>query len=121
MKGSPVRSANVDPTPPKRSAVRAASLALAVTSFSLVFAPSSARADDPPKSDDQHFRVDPISDGVLIVAGLGFSSLSELIISTGEIAPQRPGSTNNLLGFDRLAISQTIDPNASTYSTVGLG
>src|ERR1700722_9188605 len=86
----------------------------------------TSRADDPPKTAADVkapplFQVDPVADAVLIAAGLGFSGIDELILSTGEIAPQRPGSTSNLLGIDRIAVTQTIDPHASTYSNIGLG
>jgi membrane-associated phospholipid phosphatase len=111
----------------ERSAARrfAAGIAAPLLAISLL-APASARADDPPKTVEPEkapplFKVDPVADSVLIAAGLGFSGIDELILSTGEIAPQRPGSTNNLLGIDRIAVTQTIDPNASTYSNIGLG
>ncbi len=99
--------------------------AVALLAVSLLAAATS-RADDPPKSGERDkpaplFKVDPVADAVLIAAGLGFSGIDELILSTGEIAPQRPGSPNNLLGIDRIAVTQTIDPHANTYSNVGLG
>ena len=96
----------------------------AAIAASTVIAPSAARADPPPPqqgADDQHFKVDPVADGVLIAAGAGTGGLLELILSTGEIAPQRPGNTANLLSFDRVAITQTIDTSAGTVSTIGLG
>jgi membrane-associated phospholipid phosphatase len=98
---------------------------LAVIAVSLLAATTS-RADDPPKTGERDkpaplFRVDPVADAVLIAAGLGFSGIDELILSTGEIAPQRPVNANNLLSIDRIAVTQTIDPNATTYSNVGLG
>jgi undecaprenyl-diphosphatase len=51
---------------------------------------------------------------------LGFSGLLGLILGTGEIQPTKPGSTSNLLSFDQTAVTQTIDPNAQTFSDVGL-
>src|SRR5215472_12440626 len=82
----------------------------------------TAAADPAPwTADDQHFKVDPVADGVLIAAGAGTAGLLELILSTGEIAPQRPGSTNNLLSFDRGAVNQTVDSSAGTLSDIGLG
>jgi membrane-associated phospholipid phosphatase len=106
----------------RRFAVRSAAPLLVMS----LLAPASARADDPPKTVEPEkalplFKVDPVADAVLIAAGLGFSGIDELILSTGEIAPQRPGSTNNLLGIDRIAVTQTIDPHATTYSNIGLG
>jgi membrane-associated phospholipid phosphatase len=77
--------------------------------------------DPVPLKRDPFFKVDPVTDVVLIGASLGFAGLDELILSTGEIAPQRPGSTADLLGIDRVAVTQTIDPNANTRSNIGLG
>lgn len=68
----------------------------------------------------QHFVADPVSDGVLIASGFGFSGLLGLVLSTGEIRPTAPGPASNLVSFDRTAVTQTIDPNAQTYSDVGL-
>jgi membrane-associated phospholipid phosphatase len=83
--------------------------------------PSLAHAGDPPRADDQHFTVDPVADGALIAGAGGFSALLELILSTGEITPQRPGSPDKLLSIDRIAVTQTIDSHADTFSSVGLG
>jgi undecaprenyl-diphosphatase len=44
-----------------------------------------------------------------------------LVLSTGEIKPTAPQSSSVLLSFDRLAVTQHIDPNAGLYSTIGLG
>jgi membrane-associated phospholipid phosphatase len=57
---------------------------------------------------------------VLIAGGGALSGLLSLILSTGEIKPTLPGPTSNLLALDRLAVTQHIDPNAGTYSTIGL-
>ncbi|MDP9152519.1 MAG: phosphatase PAP2 family protein [Myxococcota bacterium] len=81
---------------------------------------TEARALGPPPS-DQHFSIDPVADGVFIAAGAGLSGLNELILSTGEIAPQRPGSTGKLLPFDRIAVTQTFDSTAGPISDAGLG
>jgi undecaprenyl-diphosphatase len=70
---------------------------------------------------DQHFSVDPVADGVIIAAGGGTAGLLELILSTGEIVPQKPGSPSNLLSFDQTAVSQTVDPHAALLSNIGLG
>jgi membrane-associated phospholipid phosphatase len=91
-------------------------------------ASSAARAGDPPWQDDQHFRIDPVSDIVLTASGAGAAGLLELILGTGEIRPIPPPAlgangkptVDNLLPFDRTAVTQTIDPNASTLSNVGL-
>jgi undecaprenyl-diphosphatase len=68
----------------------------------------------------QHFVVDPVLDGVVIVGGAGFSALLGLVLSSGEITANPPGPTSNLLSWDRGTVTQTIDPNASTYSDIGL-
>lgn len=70
--------------------------------------------------DDQHFQVDPVADITFITVALGFAGVSQLIISTGEIRPQRPIDPNQLLAIDRGAVTQTFDSNAATYSNVGL-
>lgn len=74
----------------------------------------------PPLETGQHFVVDPVVDGVLIAGGAGFSGLLSLVLSTGEIRATPPGPTSNLLSFDRVAVTQRIDPNATTYSDIGL-
>jgi undecaprenyl-diphosphatase len=75
----------------------------------------------PPLEGGQHFTIDPVADGVLIAGGGGTAALLSLILSTGEITANAPGPTSNLLSFDRIAVTQTIDPHAGTYSTIGLG
>lgn len=88
----------------------------------------SARAADPALEPGQHFTIDPVADIVLTGASAGAAALTDLILGTGEIQPQAPPmtsdgrpDTSNLLSFDRVAVTQTIDPNASLYSDVGLG
>ncbi len=81
---------------------------------------SPAQADDPDRQADQHFVVNPVADIVLTGAGAGFSGLLSFILGTGEIVPSKPGDPSNLLGIDRGAVKQTIDPHASTYSDVAL-
>jgi membrane-associated phospholipid phosphatase len=84
----------------------------------------AARADGPPSSPhfdpSEHFTIDPVVDGVIIVGGAGFAELLSLILSTGEIQPTLPGSPDKLLSIDKVAVTQTIDPHAGTYSTIGL-
>jgi membrane-associated phospholipid phosphatase len=80
-----------------------------------------AFAADPPLEEGQHFTLDPVADGTITAAGFGFSGLLELVLSTGEIKPPAPSvGASSLLPFDRIAVTQTIDPNASTYSNIGL-
>jgi membrane-associated phospholipid phosphatase len=84
-----------------------------------------ARADEPKPPrfpDSQHFTVDPIVDGLLILGGGTFDLLLGLILSTGEIKPQPPAldAKDKLLGIDKSALTQTIDENANHYSNIGL-
>ena len=96
-------------------------LMVPVTIALAMFLAPSTSAADPPRALDQHFTVDPVADGALIAGGAGFSGVLEIILSTGEITPQRPGSPAKLLALDRIAVTQTIDPHADTISSVGLG
>jgi undecaprenyl-diphosphatase len=67
--------------------------------------------------------VDPVGDGAIIAVSLGFAGLLDLINSTGEIRPQQIAANfdrSKLIGIDRGAISQSVDPNASGYSNIGL-
>ncbi len=87
--------------------------------------PTAAAASPPttttmPMKPGQHFAIDPVMDGMLIIGGGSFATLLGLVLSTGEIRPTQPGPTSNLLPIDRWAVTQTIDPHAGTYSTVGL-
>jgi membrane-associated phospholipid phosphatase len=74
------------------------------------------------KQADQHFAIDPVSDIVLTGGGAGVTALLSLILSTGEIKapPLAAGDESRLLSIDRVAVTQTIDPNASLYSDLGL-
>jgi membrane-associated phospholipid phosphatase len=75
----------------------------------------------PPLEEGQHFALDPVADGALTAAGLGFAFLLGEVLSTGEIKPPLPSvSASSLLPIDRIAITQTIDPHAATYSNIGL-
>jgi undecaprenyl-diphosphatase len=101
-----------------------ASLAFATATL---IAPS-ARAADPALEPGQHFTIDPVADIVLSAASAGSAGLLELILGTGEIVPSPPAlvpgtmqpDTSKLLSFDRIAVTQTIDPNAGLYSNIGL-
>jgi undecaprenyl-diphosphatase len=86
----------------------------------LLAQPAPAAPATQPLAEGQHFTIDPVSDGLFIAGGAGFSVLLTLVLSTGEIAPSTPGDPNNLLSFDRGAVFQTIDKNAGTYSDIGL-
>ncbi len=77
----------------------------------------------PPPPGRTKFDSDPIADGAIIGVALGFAGILDLINSTGEVRPQQISPNfdrNKLLGIDRGAVSQTIDPNASGYSNYGL-
>jgi len=91
----------------------------ALTALGLFVFPSVARADD---ATPDHFAIQPVADGAVIVTGAGFATLLGLILDTGEIQPLsvQPGAESRLLGIDRIAVTQTIDPHAATYSDVGL-
>jgi len=70
------------------------------------------------------FDIDPFVDSALIGVSLGFAGTLELINSTGEIRPQQISSNfdrSKLISIDRPAARRTPDPNASSYSTLGLG
>ena len=88
----------------------------------LVLLPRYAHGDEPPRQQDQHFTIDPVSDIVLTGAGAGFSTLLSLILSTGEIRPSalQPGDERKLLSIDRVAVTQSLEPKADTYSNVAL-
>lgn len=94
----------------------------------VLFSPAPARAADPqseeePCDDIVTFKADPLGDGALLAASLGFGGLSEAIISTGEIRPQQIDAAFNtarLLPIDRAAVSQTIDTTADAYANGGL-
>jgi membrane-associated phospholipid phosphatase len=101
---------------------RHTALVLAAVLAPCLLSSSTARADDPPREKDQHFTIDPVSDIVLTSAGGGVSILLSLILQTGEIKPSplQPGDESKLLSIDRVAVTQTLEPNADTLSTVGL-
>jgi undecaprenyl-diphosphatase len=84
----------------------------------LILLPAIAQADDTKL--EEHFSIQPVADGVVIAAGTGFSVLLGLVLSTGEIQPLPAGPASKLLGIDRVAVTQTIDPHAATLSDVGL-
>jgi membrane-associated phospholipid phosphatase len=92
----------------------------------MLLASVPARADDltlqqiPQLGEGEHFTIDPVVDGMIIVGGATFAELLSLILSTGEIKPTQPGDPNVLLSIDRWAVTQQIDPNAGTRSTYAL-
>jgi membrane-associated phospholipid phosphatase len=99
-------------------------LAAFVIGAAAVLTTCAGRADEvAPEEAGPHFRIDPIADLTVTAAFGGAAALTGLILSTGEIVPQHASADNakKVLPFDRVAINQTIDPNANTYSTIGLG
>ena len=97
------------------------SIVLAGTILAQATAGMAQETVEPPHLDpSQHFTIDPVVDGLLIVGGAGFSEVLGMILSTGEIKPSLPGSPDNLLSIDRVAINQTPDPHANTYSNIGM-
>jgi undecaprenyl-diphosphatase len=104
-----------------RAGVRGGAVWGAAIALSTWLAPARCRALEPAREPDQHFTLDPVADGALIAGGAGFSGLLEVILSTGEITPQRPGSPDRLLGIDRIAVTQTVDSHADLLSSIGLG
>jgi membrane-associated phospholipid phosphatase len=69
------------------------------------------------------FEAEPIRDGAIILMNVSFAGLLGLITGTGELHPQQIAkdfNSNSLLFFDRVAVTQTIDPNAGTYSDIGV-
>lgn len=75
----------------------------------------------PGPTTDAPFTADPVTDTAVLGISLGFGALSQLVISTGELSPQAPGSTDSLLSLDRGAVTQSVDPHASTISGIGVG
>ena len=77
----------------------------------------------PPTLNGSRLQADPIADGAILGIALGFAGLSAVILSTGEIRPQQISPTftvSKLLGIDRAAVTQTVDPNAGLLSNIGL-
>ena len=107
----------------RRTPVHGLILCAAVGAVVLSAAPA-AYADEPPLTprfeESQHFTVDPVVDGVLITTGFVFSEILGMVLSTGEIKPSLPGSKDSLLGIDRVAVTQSIDPHAGRYSDIGI-
>lgn len=77
----------------------------------------------PPTLNGSRLQADPIADGAILGISAGFAGLSTMIISTGELRPQAISPTfspSQLLAIDRSAVTQTADPNARTFSNIGL-
>jgi membrane-associated phospholipid phosphatase len=99
-----------------------AAMATALSISGRALADGSGDGKDPCE-DGVKFTADPLGDGALLAASLGFAGLSEAIISTGEIRPQQIDAafdTGRLLPIDRAAITQNIDTSADAFSNGGL-
>jgi len=85
--------------------------------------PTPRPVEPPRKAEGNRFAADPVGDGAVVFLAVTFGLLSSEILSTGEVRPQEISarfSSRQLLGIDRGAISQTVDPNANALSNVGL-
>jgi membrane-associated phospholipid phosphatase len=103
-----------------RTRARTACLGVALGVQLLAGAARAEEGESPRLGEGKHFIVDPVVDGVLISGGVAFSGLLSLVLSTGEIRPSLPGSSSQLLAIDRVAVTQSIDPNAGLKSDFGL-
>jgi membrane-associated phospholipid phosphatase len=126
LPSAPLRSASPPPAS-TASAPAAASTTPSPTPRADVY-PSFSRQAGDPLEPGQHFTIDPVSDGVITAAGFGFAGILGLVLSTGEIQPTPPPKNPTtglpddsiLISIDRGAVSQTFDPNANTFSDIGL-
>ena len=82
-------------------------------------APATKPAETPPEPKIR-FIIEPVGDGAILAGSLAFSVVLDQLVSTGELRPQQPQGTSNLLAIDRFALTQTLDPNAGPRSTLGL-
>ena len=76
-----------------------------------------------PTLNGSRLQADPIADGAVLGISAGFAILSDMIISTGELRPQQISptfSTSQLLGIDRIAVTQHVDSRARMLSNIGL-
>ncbi len=77
----------------------------------------------PPTPNGARLQADPILDGALLGISVGFAGLSTMILTTGELRPEQISptfSTSQLLGIDRVALTQKVDPHAGLLSNIGL-
>lgn len=77
----------------------------------------------PPIPGRMTFDVDPLGDGAIIGASLGFAFMLDFINSTGEIRPQQISSEfdrSQLLAIDRSSLSRTPNDAAAARANWGL-
>jgi undecaprenyl-diphosphatase len=105
-----------------RAPTRARLLAALGCFAGLSFASRPARCDEASRAPEPHFAVDPISDITLTAGGAGVTAFLGTILSTGEIKPfpVSAGDESKLIGLDRIAVTQHLDPHADARSTIGL-
>jgi membrane-associated phospholipid phosphatase len=102
--------------------VAAAAIVASVVASGQASAQRSKEEKDPCE-EGVKFKADPLGDGALLAASLGFAALSEAIITTGEIRPQQIDAsfdTKRLLPIDRAAITQSVDSTADSFSDGGV-
>lgn len=93
-------------------------------SCTTLFTASELRAEEVRTSTSiRHaFVVDPVTDGCVLGATIGFAVLLELILTTGELRPQVPVDAEKLLPIDRLvALSDETNVASTTMSNVLAG
>lgn len=120
---SPAADAGRDPAEPEAQAVDAGATEVVPAASPRRASSAAPMTAEPPADDRARLSIDPIGDGALVIGATAFAGLLELVNSTGEIRPQQiaPGfERSQLLAIDRIALSQTIDDNASTGSNIGV-
>jgi membrane-associated phospholipid phosphatase len=78
---------------------------------------------EPPPPGRMTFDVDPIADGSIIGASLGFAFILDAINSTGEIRPQQISvdfERSQLLSIDRSSLSRRPNDSAAARANLGL-
>ena len=127
---APAPTTSAVPAPPPAPAV-AADKPVAAVPVDLQSPTSTKRTEtlepkpvyQPSTLNGSRLQADPIADGAILAISLGFAGLSTMILSTGELRPQQISPTftiSQLLGIDRSAVTQNVDPNAGTISNIGL-
>jgi membrane-associated phospholipid phosphatase len=116
--GAAAEEAAPEPTPPPAPAPDVAPPKDPERKMSLEPKPSEA-----PPTGRLTFDVDPIADGSIILASLGFAFILDFINSTGEIRPQQIApdfDRNQLLAIDQSSLSRKPNASAAARANVGL-
>lgn len=112
------------PPPPRRGLIVPAVLFLGFLGATAQAEPEHAAPATTSTStaplDKTRFIADPVTDGAVLGVSLGFGVLSQAVISTGELGAQQPGDSGRLSSFDRVAVTESVDPHASTFSSIGV-